>query len=100
MENFEIDERRMNFLKRSNAILEHTKINLKEYQSARLILFAFTNEASPDYQLWENLIRICENIIALEEKVKPRDESKISRTVDELGRVVIPLELREKLRHF
>jgi len=99
MENFEIDDARLNLLKRSTAVLEHTKLQFKEYQSARLVLLAFTQDSSPDYQLWENLIKVFENIISLEEKIQIRDQDKISRTVDELGRIVIPLELREKLRN-
>jgi len=99
MENFEFDETRLNLLNRSTAVLEHTKLKFKDYQSARLMLLAFTEDPSPDYQLWENLIKVFENIIALEEKLEIKKERKITRTVDELGRVVIPMELREKLRN-
>ena len=99
MEDFEKDELRANLLKRSTAVLEHTKMKFKEYQSARLILLAFTQDKSPDYQLWEKLIKIFENILSLEEKFKAKEEDKMSRTIDELGRIVIPLKIRNELRN-
>ena len=99
MENLNNDEIRVNLLKRSTAVLEHTKLNFKDYQSARLILLAFTQDPSVDYQLWENLIRVFENIIALEEKLNIKEEDKITRTVDELGRIVLPIEIRKSLRN-
>ena len=99
MENLEQNDLRMDLLKRSIRILEYTKIDFKEYHSARLILLAFTQDKSPNYELWEHLIRVFEDIISLEEKIRIKEENKITRTVDELGRIVIPLKIRDELRN-
>ena len=99
MENIEKNDIRTEFLKRSTAILEHTKIDFKKFQSARMILLAFTQDHTPDYQLWQNLIEVFENIISLEEKFSIKEEDKLSKVVDELGRISIPQEFRNRLRY-
>lgn len=99
MKGLDRDDYREQLLKRSTSILEHTKLKYKEYQSARLMLLAFTQDKSPDYELWEHLIQVFEKIIELEESLKIKEEDKKTKVIDELGRVVIPFEFRKKLRY-
>ncbi|MCL2342016.1 MAG: hypothetical protein FWC53_03035 [Firmicutes bacterium] len=79
---------RADLLKRSIAILEKTKTNFKNYEKERHTLLDFTEDPSPDYSLWEHMVKGFECVIELDNKLNFKKEdllylSKLSADLKE-----------------
>lgn len=74
MANKKEENLRLNLLARSISILEKTKFNFKNYEEERHTLLDFTEEASPNYPLWEHMIKGFEAVIELDNKLKLEKE--------------------------
>ncbi len=63
MNDFEIDTRRLNLLKRSNKLLEKTRTNYKKYENERKLLLKLTKCESIDYDEWEKFLKSIEKLV-------------------------------------
>ncbi len=63
MSNLEIENRKLDLLKRSNNLLEKTKKNYKMYQEERKLLLKLTTDKSIDYEVWEKILDSVETLI-------------------------------------
>ena len=63
MNDFEIDTRRLNLLKRSNKLLEKTRTNYKKYENERKLLLKLTKCKSIDYDEWEKILKSIEKLV-------------------------------------
>lgn len=63
MNNLEIDNKKLDLLKRSNMLLEKTKKNHKMFQEERKLLLKLTSDKSLDYEIWENILTSIEILI-------------------------------------
>ena len=65
----DIEKVKLNLLKRSNLLLEKTKLNSEKYQKERKNLLDFTSRSTVDYVEWENILKYIETIVSLDEKL-------------------------------
>lgn len=65
-----LNNKRLNLLKRSNILLDKTKNNYKVYENERKILLKLSENPNVNYNYWENVINNLENIIDLDMSLK------------------------------
>ncbi len=70
MDILKMDSKRLDLLRKSNALLEKTKKEYKKYGNERRILLELTRNESIDYDEWENILTSIENLI----NSNPEDE--------------------------
>ena len=63
MNNFEIDNKKFDLLRRSNELLEKTKKNYKLYPEERKLLLKLTTNKNIDYEIWEKILEAIEILI-------------------------------------
>ncbi len=68
MNDFEIDTRRLNLLKKSNELLDKTRTNYKKYENERKFLLKLTRCKYIDYDEWENILKTIENFVNINDK--------------------------------
>ena len=66
MESLEINNKKLELLKRSNKLLEATKSDYKKYEKERKLLLELTRNNSINYEEWENTLKIFENMVYLD----------------------------------
>lgn len=63
MDILKMDPKRLDLLRKSNALLEKTKKEYKKYEKERKILLELTRNESVDYDEWKNILTSIENLI-------------------------------------
>lgn len=69
MDILKMDSKRLDLLRKSNALLEKTKKEYKKYGNERRILLELTRNESIDYDEWENILISIENLINSSEEI-------------------------------
>ena len=73
LSNSKIDAKKLDLLKRSNNLLEITKTDVKMYERERKLLFEFSINPNVNYEQWEYIVCMLENIIELDKKLKSKE---------------------------
>lgn len=68
-----LNNKKLDLLKRSNNLLEKTKNNYKIYEKERKLLLEFTKNPKADYDCWEHLLNDLENIFNLDNNLKLKE---------------------------
>ncbi len=69
MDILKMDSKRLDLLRKSNALLEKTKKEYKKYENERRILLELTRNESIDYDEWENILISIENLVNSSEEI-------------------------------
>ena len=66
MESLEINNKKLELLKRSTKLLELTKSDYKKYEKERKTLLGLTRNSSANYEEWENILKTFEDMVYLD----------------------------------
>ena len=73
MNNIEIDSKKLDLLKRTNYLLEETKTDHIIYKKERKLLLEFSKSSYANYNHWENVVNLLENIIDVNKNLKLKE---------------------------
>ena len=73
METLEINDRKLELLKRSNNLLEETKFEYKKYIKERKMLLELTQNPHVNYEEWEHIINYLEALVNLDKSLKIKE---------------------------
>ena len=65
MNKFDITNKKLELLKRTNKLLEETKLEFRKYEKERKLLLEFTQHSNPNTEQWEQILAYLESIINL-----------------------------------
>ena len=73
MNNLEITNKKLELLKRTNKLLEETKIEFKKYEKEIKLLLEFTQNSNPNTEQWEHILVYLESIINLDKNLNLKE---------------------------
>ena len=73
MNNLEITNKKLELLKRTNKLLEETKIEFRKYEKERKLLLKFTRDSNPNTEQWEQILAYLESIINLDKNLNLKE---------------------------
>ena len=73
MNNLEITNKKLELLKRTNKLLEETKLEFKKYEKERKLLLEFTQNSNPNTEQWEQILAYLESIINLDKNLNLKE---------------------------
>ena len=73
MNNLEITNKKLELLKRTNKLLEETKIEFRKYEKERKLLLEFTRDFNPNTEQWEQILAYLESIINLDKNLNLKE---------------------------
>ena len=73
MNKFYITNKKLELLKRTNKLLEETKIEFRKYEKERKLLLKFTRDSNPNTEQWEQILAYLESIINLDKNLNLKE---------------------------
>ena len=73
MNNLEITNKKLELLKRTNKLLEETKLEFRKYEKERKLLLEFTRDSNPNTEQWEQTLAYLESIINLDKNLNLKE---------------------------
>ncbi len=73
MNKFDITNKKLELLKRTNKLLEETKIEFRKYEKERKLLLKFTRDSNPNTEQWEQILAYLESIINLDKNLNLKE---------------------------
>lgn len=73
MNNLEITNKKLELLKRTNKLLEETKLEFKKYEKERKLLLEFTQNSNSNTEQWEQNLAYLEGIINLDKNLNLKE---------------------------
>ena len=73
MNKFDITNKKLELLKRTNKLLEETKIEFRKYEKERKLLLEFTRDSNPNTEQWEQILAYLESIINLDKNLNLKE---------------------------
>ena len=73
MNNLEITNKKLELLKRTNKLLEETRLEFRKYEKERKLLLEFTRDSNPNTEHWEQILAYLESIINLDKNLNLKE---------------------------
>lgn len=73
MNNLEITNKKLELLKRTNKLLEETRLEFRKYEKERKLLLEFTRDSNPNTEQWEQILAYLESIINLDKNLNLKE---------------------------
>ncbi len=73
MNKFDITNKKLELLKRTNKLLEETKLEFRKYEKERKLLLEFTQHSNPNTEQWEQILAYLESIINLDKNLNLKE---------------------------
>lgn len=73
MNNIRITNKKLELLKRTNKLLEETKLEFRKYEKERKLLLEFTRDSNPNTEQWEQILAYLEIIINLDKNLNLKE---------------------------
>ena len=73
MNNLDITNKKLELLKRTNKLLEETKLEFRKYEKERKLLLEFTRDSNPNTEQWEQTLAYLESIINLDKNLNLKE---------------------------
>ena len=73
MNKFDITNKKLELLKRTNKLLEETKLEFRKYEKERKLLLEFTRDSNPNTEQWEQILAYLESIINLDKNLNLKE---------------------------
>lgn len=73
MNKFDITNKKLELLKRTNKLLEETKLEFRKYEKERKLLLKFTRDSNPNTEQWEQILAYLESIINLDKNLNLKE---------------------------
>ena len=73
MNNLEITNKKLELLKRTNKLLEETRLEFRKYEKERKLLLEFTRDSNPNIEQWEQILAYLESIINLDKNLNLKE---------------------------
>lgn len=73
MNKFDITNKKLELLKRTNKLLEETKIEFRKYEKERKLLLKFTRDSNPNTEQWDQILAYLESIINLDKNLNLKE---------------------------
>ena len=73
MNKFDITNKKLELLKRTNKLLEETRLEFRKYEKERKLLLEFTRDSNPNTEQWEQILAYLESIINLDKNLNLKE---------------------------
>ena len=73
MSKFDMTNKKLELLKRTNKLLEETKLEFRKYEKERKLLLEFTQNSNPNTEQWEQSLVYIESIINLDKNLNLKE---------------------------